>query len=44
MKKITVSLSGGVDSMLLLSSMILLREREELSEVNAIHINYNNNN
>jgi len=42
MKKVAVSLSGGVDSMILLTSMILLHEREELDQVHAIHINYNN--
>ena len=40
--QITISLSGGVDSMLLATCLLLLKDRNELDLICAVHINYGN--
>ena len=42
--KIFISLSGGVDSMVLLHLLLLLKYNDNKIEIIAIHINYNNRN
>lgn len=41
-RNVIVSLSGGVDSMLVLNTCLLMRQNHELDQVWAVHINYNN--
>lgn len=41
-RNVIVSLSGGVDSMVVLNACLLMRQNRELDQVWAVHINYGN--